>query len=108
MEAGIGIGVGAGIEAAAMILIPAMVIEAVVQVIKACVPKKEGSEPAAWLWQAVAAVLGIALCLLSQTDILSMAGISLSAPLAGQALTGVIISRGAGFVHDLWAKLRGA
>jgi len=92
-------------EAIGAIIILAIIIEGVVQAIKGTVP--EGAKVPAWTWGVVAAVLGIALCLLAGVDLLTVAGITLAAPFVGQILTGVIISRGASFVHDLWAKIRG-
>ena len=58
-----------------------------------------------WLWPVVSAVLAVALCVLAGVDVLAVAGVWLEAPVVGSVLTGVLISRGANFTHDIWGKL---
>ena len=91
-------------EAITMVLILAMMIEAVVQVFKGWVP--ETANVPKWLWPAASTALGVTLCLLAQVDLLTILGVELMTPLVGQVLTGVIISRGASFVHDLWQNIK--
>lgn len=52
-------------------------------------------------------VLGILVCVLAQIDIFALVGITLKLPIVGYVLTGIICSRGANFVNDLFKKLKG-
>lgn len=58
-----------------------------------------------WLWPVTSAVLAVALCVPAGVDVLAVAGITLGAPAVGSVLTGVLISRGANFMHDIWSKI---
>ena len=51
-------------------------------------------------------VISIIVCLLAKTDIFPIVGLSLSVPFVGSGLTGIIVSRGANFVNDLFKKLK--
>lgn len=48
-----------------------------------------------------ALLLGILLAMATKMDILSLAGLNAIYPVIGMACTGVIVSRGANFTHDL-------
>lgn len=50
-------------------------------------------------------VLGIAICLFAKMDIFSLFNIPLSIAYLGSIFTGIICSRGANFVHDLYKKI---
>lgn len=50
-------------------------------------------------------ILAILLCLLASVDIFPLIGIGMSVPFVGSVLTGIIVSRGANFVNDLFTKL---
>ena len=52
-----------------------------------------------------ALIVGIAVSILAKIDIFTMQGITLSIPLIGWILTGILMSRGANFIHDLFNKL---
>ena len=52
-----------------------------------------------------ALVIGIIVAVCAQVDLFSMFGVVLAYPIIGYILTGIIISRGANFVHDLLKKL---
>ena len=52
-----------------------------------------------------ALIVGIGVSILAKIDIYAMQGISLSIPLVGWILTGILMSRGANFIHDLFNKL---
>ena len=52
-------------------------------------------------------ILGMLVCVLAQIDIFEIVGINLIVPLIGSLLTGIIVSRGANFVNDLFKKLKG-
>lgn len=51
-------------------------------------------------------VISIVVCLLAKIDIFPIVGLSLSVPFVGSGLTGIIVSRGANFVNDLFEKLK--
>ena len=52
-----------------------------------------------------ALIVGIGVSILAKIDIFAMQGITLSIPLIGWILTGILMSRGANFIHDLFNKL---
>lgn len=52
-------------------------------------------------------ILGILVCVLAQIDIFALVGITLKLPIVGYVLTGIICSRGANFVNDLFKKVKG-
>ena len=47
------------------------------------------------------AILGILLCILANVDFFALVGVELSIPIVGIVLSGLLVSRGANFVHDL-------
>ena len=54
-----------------------------------------------------AAVVGLLIAFGAQMDIFLLVGISLVIPYLGYVLTGLLISRGANVVHDLWSAMTG-
>lgn len=52
-------------------------------------------------------LLSILICLLAGLDIFNIVGIELALPVVGSLLTGIVVSRGANFVNDLFSKLQG-
>ena len=52
-------------------------------------------------------IISIVICVLSKVDIFAVIGINLSVKVIGSILTGIIVSRGANFVNDLFTKLKG-
>lgn len=54
-----------------------------------------------------ALILSIVICLTANINIFNIIGIELSIPYLGGFLTGIIVSRGANFVNDLFTKLQG-
>lgn len=50
-------------------------------------------------------ILGITICLFAKIDIFSLLNIPLSIACLGSIFTGIICSRGANFVHDLYKKI---
>ncbi len=93
------------IEAIGAVFLLAVAVEALIQVIKGWLPSNV--QVPSWLWPALGAALGVALCLLANVDLLKLAGVDLRSPPVGMVLTGMLISRGASFVHDLWARVNG-
>jgi hypothetical protein len=51
-------------------------------------------------------ILSILICILTRADIFPIVGISLMIPVVGSVLTGIIVSRGANFIHDLFTKIQ--
>ena len=52
-----------------------------------------------------ALVIGLLIAFVSGADLLSLINIPVSVPYVGIALTGILISRGANFVHDILKKI---
>lgn len=52
-------------------------------------------------------ILSIVVCILTKADIFPIVGISIVIPIIGSILTGIIVSRGANFLHDLFNKIQG-
>ena len=52
-------------------------------------------------------VLSVVVCLLAQIDIFPIVGLNMAVPFVGSIFTGIIVSRGANFVNDLFKKLKG-
>lgn len=55
-----------------------------------------------------AAAVGVLLCLAYQADMLSLAGLYTSWPWFGYVITGLLVGRGANFVHDFTGRWLGA
>lgn len=52
-------------------------------------------------------ILAILICILTKLDLFAIVGVSLSVPVIAYILTGIIVSRGANFVNDLFGRIRG-
>lgn len=52
-------------------------------------------------------VLGVMVSIVVNIDVFSIVGISTSWSMFGVVLTGVLISRGGNFIHDLLSKIEG-
>ena len=86
-----------------MILLWAILLEALLQVAKSWVP--ETVSVSSLTWPLVSAALGMVLCLAADVDVFETFGITLKVPYIGPFMSGVIISRGSNFVHDLWQRV---
>lgn len=53
-------------------------------------------------------LVAIIVCLFTNIDIFPIIGLQMSIPCVGCILTGIIVSRGANFVNDLFSKLNGS
>lgn len=87
-----------------MVFVLAVLVEAVLEVVKGGI-LEEGKAPG-WVWPAVGAVLGVVVCVAAGVDVFALLGVELAVPYLGAGLTGVLISRGASFVHDVWGRLK--
>lgn len=54
-----------------------------------------------------ALVISVLICILAKIDIFPIVNLSVSIPVIGRIFTGIIVSRGANFVHDLFNKISG-
>lgn len=52
-------------------------------------------------------VIAILICVLTSMDVFPLVGLTINVPIVGSVLTGIIVSRGANFVSDLFTKLKG-
>ena len=52
-------------------------------------------------------IISILVCILTKADIFPMVDVNILVPVIGSILTGIIVSRGSNFVHDLFTKLKG-
>lgn len=52
-------------------------------------------------------VISILICILAKIDIFPIVNLSIIVPVIGSILTGIIVSRGSNFVHDLFNKISG-
>lgn len=54
-----------------------------------------------------ALLVSILICVLVGIDLFSLLGLTMSVPYVGSVLTGILMSRGANFIHDLFNKING-
>jgi hypothetical protein len=52
----------------------------------------------------VSAAAGILFCFAYHADLLALAGLDSGPPFVGQAITGIVIGRGANYLHDLVSR----
>lgn len=52
-------------------------------------------------------ILGIVVCIVTKISIFEFIGFEISINIIGYILTGIIVSRGANFVNDLFSRLKG-
>lgn len=50
-------------------------------------------------------VIGVLISIIAKIDIFELQGLVLSIPFIGYILTGILISRGSNFIHDLYGKI---
>ena len=82
------------------VFVMAVVTEAVIAYIKTWVIEKKIQ------WQIIAAVvLGIAVSFAYRLDIPALVGIESHIPYVGNVLTGILISRGSNYIHDIYKNI---
>lgn len=86
-----------------MILILSMVVEAVVAVLKKILPEKIGRLELPIL---LSIVVGIALAVLTQSDLLTAIGFNVSIAWVSWVVTGIASGGGSKVVHELISKIR--
>lgn len=52
-------------------------------------------------------IISILVCVLTSVDVFPLVGFDLAIPYVGSVLTGIIVSRGANIVHELFSKIKG-
>ena len=90
-------------EVWALVFLFGILVEAIVQVIKSGVP--DTVNPPVWLWPVISAALGVAMCVTAGVDALSALGVEITVPFIGRAITGLLVSRGSNFLHDIWGRI---
>lgn len=88
-------------NAFATIAVLAILVEVCVDIIKSAIPVIQG-----WKSQISSIVVGVLLATATATGLLHSLGIHLSVPWIDFFLTGLVISRGSNFLHDLLSKLK--
>lgn len=84
------------------LIIVAILVEAIWENIKMVFPNKKFS-----ISMLGSLLVSILICVLTKVDIFPVVGLTISIPVIGSILTGIIVSRGANFVNDLFTKLKG-
>lgn len=90
------------IEALAVVFILAAVVEAVIAYV---VPKNNAEQPREWL-KYVSAVIGVALCVAYNADMLAALGVISPFPYVGAIVTGLIVGRGSNVLNDFYGKVK--
>lgn len=52
-------------------------------------------------------ILSIIICIVARIDVFMIVGIPITYPIIGYVITGIICSRGANFINDLFKKIKG-
>lgn len=86
----------------AFIVIAALLCESVLETMKTI-----WSNGKLDLTRLLAIILGMVICFAFNVDIFYLFGLVSPVPFIGSLFTGIIISRGANFVHDLYKALEG-
>lgn len=85
----------------AQLIVVAILVEAIWENLKMVYDKKKLN-----LNMVGSLILSIIVCLAARIDIFEIVNINLVVPFIGSVLTGIIVSRGANFVNDLFTKLK--
>ncbi len=87
------------IDALTTILLLALVVEFATEVIKNITSIKKGFS------KIIAILIGMILCVSTQTGLLQVFGLDTYYPIIDYLLTGLIISRGSNIIHDLFSRI---
>lgn len=85
------------------LVIIGFLVEAVTETLKMIYNKEEGLQ----ITRLVALAVGLVLAFVTQKDILVATKLIETTNIAGIILTGVLVSRGGNFVHELFDRLKG-
>ncbi len=83
-------------EVAVIFMVIALLVEAIVEILKSAIPVSLPD----WADVLVAIILACYICIYYQLDFLFTIGVSPAVTIVGMILTGVLISRGANYLHD--------
>lgn len=86
------------------VILLATLVQYLVDIVKGIIPAE--SIGSVKLPPIYAAIIGIALAVLTKTDILAALGYQIEYALAGWIITGLVVSGGSAAVHELISKLR--
>lgn len=87
-------------NAFAVLTVLALLVEVCVDIVKAAIPAIHG-----WKSQLTSVVVGVLLTTATTTGLLGALQVNLAVSWIDYFLTGLIISRGSNFIHDLLSKL---
>ncbi len=87
------------VDALTTIVVLALVVEFATEIIKNVISIRKG------LGKALAILMGMILCVSTQTGLLQVFGLDTYYPIIDYLLTGLIISRGSNIIHDLFSRL---
>ena len=87
-----------------MALVLAFAVEAILEYVFGIWWKPISDELRPKVLMAIGLVLGIALCLSYQIDLLAELGLAPS--IIGQLITGALVGRGADYLHGFWKKIK--
>jgi hypothetical protein len=88
-----------------MFIVLALLAETIWQIIKMCVPKTYKIPDFLDVIGSIG--IGVLLAVAANLDIFAVIGFTLNIPYLGVFLTGLIISRGSNFVHDILVRVAG-
>ena len=88
------------VDALTTIAVLALIVEFSTEIIKSLFSLKKG------LGKSVAILLGMILCVGTQTGLLQVFGLDTVYPIIDYLVTGLIISRGSNIIHDLVSRLK--
>lgn len=88
-------------NALASLVILAILVEVCVDIIKAALPLIKG-----YRCQLTSVIIGVLLATATTTGLLAMLEVNIAYAWVDYFLTGLIISRGSNFIHDLLGKLK--
>lgn len=92
------------IEEMVAILVLSLIVEYLVKILKPVIPVETiANIPVGLIF---AMVIGVTVTMVTDVNIFEILGFQLSNIMIGQILTGLIVSGGSGFVHELFEKLR--
>lgn len=78
----------------------AVIVEGIVEWVKTIYQSGRFNWPAL-----IALLIGVVVCIGTGVDLFKLVGVPIAWPILGQALTGILISRGSNYIHDFLGNL---
>jgi hypothetical protein len=91
-------------DAIMVVVVGAVLVEAITSAVK---PIWDASKRKISWGVAASLGVGLGIAFAANLDLAAAVGLPIGAPAVPQIISGVVISRGANFVYDLWGKVRG-